>query len=481
MNINSNSISGNSEDVSDAQNNNSEPVHCLEFQTKDDEKLYGLIIKMELFLIPALILIVGIIASLVFETLDILWIRVSVVLVAVMAFAGKLVFLIEENPADNVMMITLFGKPIAYARKGGPFTKSIICKTQQIKNQNMVIRFGEKEGGENEIAVSCATPEQAVANKDEFIKMFNGEIEDLEGNPFKPEISGEAAYDASKKDVNHTQVLFKPSINLVFKIGSKEGIVEGKDQGLENIRRFFVNIPGENIDDKKKFIESVVRENIRAQFNTQFKKFTYSMLSMLMTTDILDRVMKKQVVFTCQKQALGIEIISFKLTGLNAGKDIHEAQVGLAKSKINKSTTETDASAQAKASKITALANAENKKVEAEADKERIILEGQGVANAIREKGKADAESTKAIGLAEMEVLDQTLERLKAQAGGDNDTLKRIMELEYQLEIAKQYVQAKGTIIIKDSGGGNQNDSSVQTVLLIQAIKDLSEKIGKKD
>src|SRR5574343_625226 len=231
MKINLNSILGNSEGGSDAQNNNSESVHCLEFQTKDDEKIYGLIIKIELFLIPALILLAGIIASLAFETLDILWIRVSVVLVAVMTFIGKLVFLIAENPADNVMMITLFGKPIAYARKGGPFTKSIICKTLQIKNQNMVIRFGEKEGGENEIAVSCATPEQAEANKEEFIEMFEGKIKGFEEEEHhKPEsITGEAAYKAStERNVNHTQLLFKPSINLVFKIGSKEGFAEDK-------------------------------------------------------------------------------------------------------------------------------------------------------------------------------------------------------------------------------------------------------------
>lgn len=461
-------------------NPNSETIHCLEFKTKEDEKIYSLIIKLEIYLIPILILTAGITTLLFFKSLDTTGVRISLVVIAIISFVAKILFLIEENPADNVMMITLFGKPVAYARKGGPFPKSTICKIYQIKRQNMVIKFGEKEGAENEIAVSCATPEQAVANKEEFIKMFNGE--GAKGKPFKPEVSAEEAYEACIKDVNHTQVLFKPGINLVFRIGSKEGFANGEDQGLENIRRFFINIPGDTIEAKKGFIESVVRENIRAQFNTQFKKFTYSMLSMLMTTDILDRIMKQQVISTCQKQRLGIEIISFKLTGLNAGEDIHNEQVSLARSKIAKSKTEVEAKASAKASKIKTAADAENTKKVAEANKEKLILDGQGAANALVEKGKADAKNAKAIGLAEMEVLEKTLEKLKIQAGDDNDILKRIIELEYELEIAKQYVQAKGPVIIKDHGGSQKsgdNDTTTQTVLLIEAIKQLGEKIGK--
>lgn len=440
-------------------------VSPLEFPDDQARRLYNLVIRTELFILPAIIMIAGIVLSFMFDNFWPTIIAVIISVVIVFIEAGKQWY---ENPLESFSMISFFGKPIAYARRGGPFMKPLfLAQTLTESNKNITVGFGKEAakrdgsdtGSHDELAAGCASANQSLIFKEEFIKTFNEAT-------YKPEgINGQQAYDRAvdKNELNHTQTMFKPEVIIVLEVDY--------DQNLENISNYFKNIPGDTREYRIDYIKNQLRENLRSQINTQFKKYTYSMLSVLMTTDALDNILKEQVKNLITNQELGLKIISLKLTALGATQDVHDAQEAVAKSIFTAQSARNTAHGTADSAKITATGEAESAKIKAEAEKIKRELEGEGAASAFRSMSNE-----------ELNILEDTVKRIKLQADNNPEILSLIIKLEYELEQTKQYGNIKGPVIIKDvnSASNGGTDNSVQTVLLVQAINKLNETLSNR-
>ncbi len=441
------------------QNNNNADGPVLEFLNEKDERLYYFLVWLEILLVP-IIVCVGIF---IFSYYTLGWLSiVGLVLTAYMAFrnAGKK---LEENPVDEFMMLTLFGRPLAFMRHGGPHMWArFLTKKHSGSVEIIPIVFGKeaaKRGGEStpadEIACNCATKNQSVLYEKEYVKVFDNA-------DYKPTgVTGQQAYDAAKAvgEINDGQVTLKPEFNIVLRIGVFEKRTVGTeivDFGLENIRNYFKNIPGETAEARKKYIINQLREDIRSSINTELKKYSYSMLCLMITTNGLDKVFKNQIETLIDEQGLGLQIDTLKMTALGASEEVHKAQEELFAAQFKADSVVIKAKGDANATKETALG-----------EKEKLKLEGQGKAKAFKEMAKEELAS-----------IANTMIRLKAEANGDEALLAKIVEWEYKLEEMKLLSGSKSIVIT--NAGGSGDSSGAQTALLIQAINDLKAEITKK-
>jgi hypothetical protein len=473
-------------------NNNSQTnvddaeLGCLEFPDDEHRGLYEFAVRIELWTLPVLIMLGGVILSFM-ASFWFLLIAIAGSFISYFWYESKMV---SENSVKEILLMTIFGKPVAFARKGGPYIRPLyLAKVSSENNEIIEINFGKEyavRAGErargDELSIGCASITIAELFENEFVNTFDsagykpikGTSVDGSGNlVIEYETGAEALKKAKADKLNHMQTHFKSELNIVLQIdifpkNSSGG--DDLDTAFKNVVNYFKNIPGENKEQRLRFFKDQLRENVRSQLNTQYKKYTYSMLLILMTTDALDNVLKLQINKMIKNQSLGLIPISVKLTALGAEQAVHTAQNDFSLAKFTAETGIIAAEGVKAATVIKAGGEAKSTEIKAAAEKVRKELEGQG-----------DAAAYRSLGDEEINVLKGMLDMVKAQFPGDDAMMRELVRLEYELENQKILPSIKGPVIIKSSGGGSDgNDNTVQTVLLKKAIDELAEIIKNK-
>ena len=215
------------------------------------------------------------------------------------------------------------------------------------------------------------------------------------GSPEMPNWEGisTAMQEKIEKDLNHKQVVLKPS--LVVTLLKTDYISYRK------------NVLGKNAEGRKKEVGRQLMYMAKSTLNTEFKKRTYAMLIYLQTTPHLDdqlRIDTNRLVDGYGENNdqgnsygnLGLKVISAKVMALGAPQDIHDA-VNLALAEKFK---------------------ADRKELEGEGDKRKAFQTAEGDKMKIIKAGEGKAEA--------LRVLLQ-----KAEEGGVNPT--RIAELQAEI------------------------------------------------
>lgn len=372
---------------------------------------------------------------------------------------------ILDIPLDYIGIVT-YGteaKIVAYFREGGSYIFNPNYHVVSRSNQNIDININNKLviGEENitgqDFAVGTATAEQSIVYGDDFKKMYSEALSRNNKNKKPTDDEKNTSDEVWKNETkdgkgNYTNVVVTlfPAVTVVLEVATNDD-----KNWKQNIELFFKNVKGQNEEERMDYLKRQITENVKSVLNEVSKKFTYGQLQALLRIGAISHELKIGLDQLNKDQELGLNIRTIKITALNAPPKVHSAQMEISINQADKIAKEIEAERDRNIAKL-----------KAEADALTIKLTGVEKAGAAREMNNAEIEAAKGL--------------LNVAKEADVDPAK-ILELENELEKAKQYAQAKGTIIVQ-AGGGNNNQPAENSnmLLIIQAINNLSEAIAKK-
>ena len=394
----------------------------------------------------------------------------------------------EAGPEEIIAVYKFGGKELTVI-KGGAYFKGLFMETFSVPTSNIPFDFGQIEAHSGEIkdwaAITTATAE--TCDWDAFKKYWISDyLHDIEEPTPTDNNAAEIAYykrfnttigkDAEVKTMMernnlHKQVTFGPKVFGLLKI------IETK------VFNFIANVPGKDVDEKKKNLIESVKQLTISVLNTEFKKFTHAQLIILSQGRSLNKALENALDSLLsggaknnnskprtskEKKDTGIDCILAEITKLGGSHDLH-----MSIDKAQQATIEKQAT-------ITA----------AEAESEKLILEGEGKSKAKKADKLAEAEGVKALKLAEAEGTKaqklaeaEGVKALKlAEAEGDSRFISLLIKqaedekvdiaklLEYW-KYVKQSENKNATYIIQ---GGSSNDA--QTAMFSSIIDKALEK-----
>ncbi|MEI6400220.1 MAG: SPFH domain-containing protein [bacterium] len=358
----------------------------------------------------------------------------------------------SECALDEVVAISIFGGKKLIVVKGGPYFKTLFMKSMALSTNNIPFDFGQIETHNGEVkdwaAITTATPE--TCDWDAFKKYWISDyLHDIENPTQTDNDAAEKAYykrfgatdqnqdkDAQVKTMMekndlHKQITFGPKVFGLLKIIDTE------------VFKFIANVPGENIDEKKKNLIESVRQLTVSVLNTEFKKFTHAQLIILSQGKSLNKELENaldsllsgggknngRAIITQSQKSVGVDCILAEITKLGGSQTLHEAIDDAQKAKIKKQST------------VTA----------AQAEKEKLALEGQGRGEA----KKAEADGIKAQKFAEAAGDAEFIKLVTKQAVTDGVSVAQILDY---LKYVKQSENKNATYILE---GGTSSDSQM--------------------